>query len=121
MMEYFYGAESSQFASVEIPKELLTGKIFSSLSPGAKLLYAVLLDRMREASRHSWFDEQNRVYILYPLSKLEEDIGFSRHKVIDCMKELEDIGLILRLQERGKPNKIYVKNFNRRKVSKLIG
>ena len=121
MMEYFYGAESSQFASVEIPKELLTGKIFSSLSPGAKLLYAVLLDRMREASRHSWFDEQNRVYILYPLSKLEEDIGFSRHKVIDCMKELEDIGLILRLQERGKPNKIYVKNFNRRKVFKLIG
>ena len=121
MMEYFYGAESSQFASVEIPKELLTGKIFSSLSPGAKLLYAVLLDRMREASRHSWFDEQNRVYILYPLSKLEEDIGFSRHKVIDCMKELEDIELILRLQERGKPNKIYVKNFNRRKVFKLIG
>ena len=41
------------------------------------------------------YDEQNRVYILYPLRKLEEDIGFSRHTVIDCMKELEDIGLIL--------------------------
>ena len=26
MMEYFYGAQSAQFASVEIPKELLTGK-----------------------------------------------------------------------------------------------
>ena len=121
MMEYFYCAQSAQFASVEIPKELLTGKVFSSLSPGAKLMYAVLLDRMREAKRHSWYDEQNRVYILYPLRKLEEDIGFSRHTVIDCMKELEDIGLILRLQEKGKPNKIYVKNFNRQKIFQLIG
>ncbi len=46
MMEYFYGAQSAQFASVEIPKELLTGKAFSSLSPGAKLMYAVLLSEL---------------------------------------------------------------------------
>lgn len=121
MMEYFYGAQAAQFASVEIPKELLTGESFSSMSPGAKMMYAVLLDRMRESARHSWYDEQNRVYVLYPLSKLEKDIGYSRHTVIDCLKELEDMGLILRFQEKGKPNKIYVKNFNKQREFKLIG
>lgn len=78
MMEYFYGAQSAQFASVEIPKELLTGKVFSSLSPGAKLMYAVLLDRMREAKRHSWYDEQNRVYSLST-----EEIG-RRHRLFQA-------------------------------------
>ncbi len=47
MMDYFYNTQAEQFASVEIPKELLTGKSFSSLSASAKMLYAVLLDRMR--------------------------------------------------------------------------
>ena len=72
MMDYFYNTQAEQFASVEIPKELLTGKSFSSLSASAKMLYAVLLDRMREAKRHNWYDEENRVYIIYPLRKLEE-------------------------------------------------
>lgn len=121
MLEYFYGAQSAQFASVEIPKELLTGKAFSSLSAVAKMLYAVLLDRMSEASKHRWYDEHNRVYIIYPLSELEEDIGFSRHTVIDGMAELEEAGLIKKFQSKGKPNRIYVKNFNRQRRFQLIG
>ncbi len=35
---YFYGAQAEQYASVEIPKELLTGKDYSSLSASAKML-----------------------------------------------------------------------------------
>ncbi|WP_026496663.1 MULTISPECIES: replication initiator protein A [unclassified Butyrivibrio] len=121
MMDYFYNTQAEQFASVEIPKELLTGKSFSSLSASAKMLYAVLLDRMREAKRHNWYDEENRVYIIYPLRKLEEDISFSRHTIIDSMNELEEFGLIYKLQVKGKPSKIYVKNFNKRRVFQLIG
>ncbi len=114
MMDYFYGTNAGQFASVVIPKELLTGKTFSDLSVSAKMLYAVLLDRMNQAARNNWLDEENRVYIIYPLSQLEEDINFSKHTIIDCMKELEKIGLICKHQVKGKPSKIYVKNFNRR-------
>ncbi|WP_294241223.1 replication initiator protein A [Pseudobutyrivibrio sp.] len=121
MMEYFYSSQSQQFASVEIPKELLTGKSFSSLSASSKMLYAVLLDMMSEAKTHNWFDDENRVYIIYPLSKLQEDINFSRHTIIDCMNELEEFGLIYKLQVKGKPSKIYVKNFNRRRRFQLIG
>lgn len=121
MMDYFYGTQAKQFASVEIPKELLTGKNFSSLSPSAKMLYAVMLDRMNEASKHNWFDEKNRVYIIYPLNQIKEDINFSKHTIIDCMTELENIGLIYKLQIKGKPNKIYVKNFNERKLFQHVG
>ena len=102
MMDYFYNTQAEQFASVEIPKELLTGKSFSSLSASAKMLYAVLLDRMREAKRHNWYDEE-------------------RHTIIDSMNELEEFGLIYKLQAKGKPSKIYVKNFNKRRVFQLIG
>lgn len=121
MMDYFYNTQADQFASVQIPKEILTGKDFSSLSASAKMLYAVLLDKMREAKRHNWYDEENRAYVIYPLSRLEEDISFSRHTIIDCMNELEEFGLIYKLQVKGKPSKIYVKNFNRRRVFQLIG
>ena len=121
MMDYFYNTQAEQFASVEIPKEILTGENFSSLSASAKMLYAVLLDRMGEAKRHNWYDEENRVYVIYPLSKLEKDISFSRHTIIDCMNELEDFGLISRFQIKGKPSRIYVKNFNRRRIFQLIG
>ena len=93
MMEYFYGVQSEQYASVEIPKELLTGKNFSSLSVSSKILYAVLLNKMGEAKKYNWFDDENRVYIIYPLSKIEKDINFSRHTIIDCMNELEEFGL----------------------------
>ena len=121
MMDYFYNTQAQQFASVEIPRELLTGKSFSSLSASSKMLYAVLLDRMGEAKKHNWFDDDNRVYIIYPLSKLQEDIGFSRHTVIDSMSELEEIGLIQKLQIKGKPSRIYVKNFNKAHRFQLIG
>ncbi|WP_207637686.1 replication initiator protein A [Butyrivibrio sp. WCD3002] len=121
MLEYYYGAQSRQYASVEIPKELLTGKDFSSLSPSSKVLYAVLLDKMHDAKKNNWFDENNRIYIIYPLRKIEEDINFSKHTIIDCMNELEEMGLICKLQSKGKPSRIYVKNFNKRHTFQLIG
>jgi len=76
---------------------------------------------MGDAAKNSWLDEENRVYIVYPLSSIEADINFSRHTVIDSMKELENIGLIHRHQEKGKPNRIYVKNFNKSRRIKMIG
>ena len=53
--------------------------------------------------------------------RLEKDINYSRHTIIDCMNELEEFGLICKLQEKGKPSRIYVKNFNRRCRFQLIG
>lgn len=113
MMDYFYANQSKQFDFIKIPKELVTGEMFSSLSNPSKLLYGMMLDRMSLSMKRHWLDEKNRVYIIYSLNDIMSDMNFSRHKAIDCLNELESIGLILKKQpEKGKENLIYVKNFN---------
>ena len=113
MMDYFYSTQVSQFDFIKIPKDLITGEMFSSLSNPSKLLYGMMLDRMSLSVKNHWLDERNRVYIIYSLKEIMEDMNFSRHKAIDCLNELESIGLILKKQpEKGKENIIYVKNFN---------
>ena len=64
--DYYYGAEAEQFSFLKIPKVLLEDKKhFGKLSIGAKLMYAILLDRMNLSRKNTWFDKQNRVYIVF--------------------------------------------------------
>ena len=116
-MNYFYGAQADQYNFIKIPKELVVGEGFSSLSVQAKILYGMLLDRMGMSYKNKWLDEENRVYIVYSLDDIQSDMTVSKHKAIDCLSELEDVGLIVR-RKRGKglPNQIYVKNFSRAQV-----
>ncbi|MDY3657694.1 MAG: replication initiator protein A [Lachnospiraceae bacterium] len=116
-MNYFYGAQADQYNFIKIPKELVVGEGFSSLSVQAKILYGMLLDRMGMSYKNKWLDEENRVYIVYSLDDIQSDMNVSKHKAIDCLSELEDVGLIVR-RKRGKglPNQIYVKNFSKAQV-----
>ena len=116
-MNYFYGAQADQYNFIKIPKELVVGEGFSSLSVQAKILYGMLLDRMGMSYKNKWLDEENRVYIVYSLDDIQSDMNVSKHKAIDCLSELEDVGLIVR-RKRGKglPKQIYVKNFSKAQV-----
>ena len=111
--EYFYGIESEQFIFFRIPKLLITDKRFKSVSAEAKLLYGLMLDRMGLSSKNGWLDECNRVYIVYTIDEIIEDIGCARQKASKLLEELENVaGLIERKRQGlGKPNIIYVKNF----------
>lgn len=44
--DYFYKTQANQFSFIRIPKELVTGEMFSSLSIPTKILYGIMLDRM---------------------------------------------------------------------------
>ena len=59
---YYYKNEAGQFAFIRIPKAMMTEEIFSPLSIQAKILYGLLLDRMSEARKNKWIDDDNRVY-----------------------------------------------------------
>ena len=63
--------------------------------------------------KNKWFDEENRVYIIYTVDEIIEDIGCARQKAAKLLDELANgIGLIeKKRQGLGKPNIIYVKNF----------
>lgn len=44
--DYFYGAQSQQFAFYRIPKVLFTDNRFQNISTEGKVLYGLLLDRV---------------------------------------------------------------------------
>ncbi|MDD3417591.1 MAG: replication initiator protein A [Lachnospiraceae bacterium] len=111
-MNYFYKSQAEQYTFIRIPKALVTGENFSTLSITAKILYGLLLDRMAMSVKNNWIDNEGRVYIYYQLSEIQDDMNVSKRKAIDCMGELEDIGLIQKnRQGSGLPNQIYVRNF----------
>ena len=67
--DYYYGSQADQFSFIRIPRMLLTEETFSSLTLQSKMLYSVLLDRMSLSMKNGWFDEENRVYIIYQISE----------------------------------------------------
>ena len=89
MMEfsYYYGNQADQFSFIRIPRVLLVDQLFSPLSIQSKILYGVLLDRMGISMRNGWFDELNRVYIIYQISEIQEDLGFSKKEAIAVLSK----------------------------------
>lgn len=110
--DYYYGSQADQFSFIRIPRMLLTEETFSSLTLQSKMLYSVLLDRMSLSMKNGWFDEENRVYIIYQISEIQSDLGFSKRKAMDYLAELETFGLVQKKKRGfGLPSIIYVKSF----------
>lgn len=113
--DYYYGNESEQFSFYRIPRILIKDKNFKNISSDAKLLYGLMLDRMAMSMKNGWLDENNRVYIIYTLENIMEDLGCGKDKGVKILAELDNIkgiGLIERKKRGlGKPTIIYVKNF----------
>ena len=113
--DYFYGAEAEQFSFIRLPKLLFRDRHFKGLSLEAKVVYGLLLDRMSLSTKNRWIDDENRVYIIYKVTSVAEDIGCSQDKAGRILSELDSIkgiGLIERKRRGlGRPDIIYVKNF----------
>ena len=113
--DYYRGMEAEQYTFYRIPKVLFTAECFKSLSCEAKVLYGLLLDRMSLSIKNRWFDEEDRVYIIFTVEDVMELMNCSRQRAIKNLAELDSekgIGLIEKKRlGLGKPNVIYVKNF----------
>lgn len=110
--DYYYGTQADQFSFIKIPRVMVNDEKFSKLSLQSKILYSILLDRMTLSRKNGWFDEDNKVYIIYPINEIIEDLGFSRKKAMDYLMELEVFGLVEKKKRGfGLPSIIYVKSF----------
>ncbi|MGN8818477.1 DUF6017 domain-containing protein [Oribacterium sp. HCP28S3_H8] len=112
--DYFYGAAgASQYAFFRIPKLLVRGEQFHDISTDAKLLYGLMLDRLQLSIKNRWFDEDDRVYIVYTIEDIMEDLNCGNQKAVKTLGELEKkAGLIIKKRRGlGKPSIIYVLNF----------
>lgn len=111
--KYFTANDAEQFVFYRIPKALITGKEYRSISTDAKLLYGLLLDRVGLSARNEWIDEQDRVYIYYTVDAVGEDLNCCKEKACKLFDELEKARLIERKRQgQGKPSRIYVLHFD---------
>lgn len=110
--DYFYGAQSQQFAFYRIPKVMFTDNRFQNISTEGKVLYGLLLDRVSLSMENGWIDDEGRVYIIFTLTTIRQAMNCAEKSAIKYLTELEEFGLIERIRQGfGKPALIYVKNF----------
>ena len=110
--DYFYGAQSQQFAFYRIPKVLFIDNRFQNISTEGKVLYGLLLDRVSLSMENGWIDDEGRVYIIFTLTTIRQAMNCAEKSAIKYLTELEEFGLIERIRQGfGKPALIYVKNF----------
>ena len=105
--DYFHGMEAEQYSFYRIPKMLFTEECFRGLSCEAKVLYGLMLDRMGLSIKNRWFDEEDRVYIVFTVEEIAEMLDCGTQKAVKLVKELDadkGIGLIERKRRGlGKP------------------
>ncbi len=88
-----------------LPRFLLN----TNLSMTAKVVYALLLDRMTLSQKNGWADENGHSYVVYPIERIAADIGRGPSSVKTALAELSARGLIQRRRiSFSVPNRIYV-------------
>lgn len=111
--DYFYPEQVDPYPFYRIPKIFFSDKRFQELSPEAKILYGLMLDRVSLSLKNKWIDKKQRVYIIFTVKEVMDTLKCGDKKATRLMGELEEHGLIEKSRQgQGKPNLIYVKNFN---------
>ena len=106
-LKYEYMKESEQMLQYfQFPKFLLKLPI----SQNAKFLYMILYDRARISRKNNWIDKYGNVYLIFPIEELSVQIGKCNSSVKTALKELDDVGLLVRRSGGfSKPNHLYVR------------
>ncbi|WP_458524100.1 replication initiator protein A [Gardnerella vaginalis] len=115
--DYFYNRDGDRFSFFMLPKVLVTDEAFKGLSSDAKILYSCLLERTNLSYKNKWIDDEKRVYIIFTVEEIMTMLNKSNKTAVKILNELDSntggIGLIERKRQGlGKPNIIYVKDFN---------
>lgn len=101
---------------VKIPRMLLDHEYYKNLSDRAKVLYGILSEKMQEAERYGWIDENGSPYVVFPKKKMQEELSCSRYRLDLVTKELVTTDLIELVYGIGASleRRIYVHNIKER-------
>ena len=112
---YFYEGQEDQYSFFRIPKKLMTESCFKKMMLEGKVLYGLMLDRLSLSRKNHWVDDEGRLYIIYTVEQIMEDLNCCRPSAMNALNALDDkkgIGLIRRVRRGlGLPNIIYVMDF----------
>ena len=109
-IDYYKINEILENSYYQIPQELFINKLYKEkLNSDSKILYAFLLDRLSLSQKNHWFDELNRVYLIFTREEVQDKLCLSEKTVTKAFKQLTDTNLIAeKRQGLGKPNLIYI-------------
>lgn len=111
MINYYMQEQAEQFNFYMLPKALMKSK---KLSDQAKLMYIILRDQISLSAKNSdrYTDDKGRIYIIYGLVRLCDDMNMSKGTAIKKLNELVENNLIEIVKMGvGKANRIYVGDF----------
>ncbi len=95
---------------LQLPRFLMK-RFYSHLSTDAKILYAILKDRMNLSVNNEFMQLDDIPYIIYSRQELADSLGVSKPTVIKVMKELVTHNLIDEIKYGfGDHNKIFIKD-----------
>lgn len=117
-IDYYKNNEILENSYYQIPQELFINKLYKEkLNSDSKILYAFLLDRLSLSQKNHWFDELNRVYLIFTREEVQDKLCLSEKTVTKAFKQLTDTNLIAEKRQcLGKPNLIYVGKFQHEEI-----
>lgn len=97
---------------LQVPKILFRDPEYRKMSVEAKVLYALLLDRMNVAALNGWIDDYGTRYVIYPKSEMKKDLNATRYRVDMALEELyqKEKMVVVTQPYPGRPCQIYVKD-----------
>lgn len=102
--------EVTQHKYYQVPKELyINARYKTTTSNDAKMLYALLLDRMELSRANNWVDSDGTIFLIFKREDLADMLGICTTTVWRAIKQLKEVGLIAeKRQGLNKPNLIYI-------------
>ena len=83
----------------QMPKVFFTNEKYKKLSNDAKILYALLHDRLQVSIKNKWIDSSDSLYFIFTNQKLSEILNVSPRKITTIKKELMDTNLLVQKQK----------------------
>jgi len=108
--DLYHLSEDNSNRFYKIPKELCDNPCYRiNLTSDAKLIYAMLLDRMELSRKNNWVNDENEIYLLFTKENISNMLGISETTVYKSFKQLKLLGLIKQVRQGlNKPNMIYI-------------
>ena len=94
----------------QVPKELYTNPRYKTvINNDAKMLYALLLDRMELSRTNGWVEADGTIFLIFKREDLADMLGICVTTVWRAIKQLKEVGLIEeKRQGLNRPNLIYI-------------
>ncbi|WP_073508039.1 replication initiator protein A [Streptobacillus notomytis] len=70
------------------PKALIYNEMFNDLSSDAKIMYILLMDRLKISIKNNWIDDNNEVYLIYSVNEIMNVLYTGKNKTVKILREL---------------------------------